>query len=58
MADADQTIRIFAEFAAALAGFSGIIIAFGQRSRGSLSKLEFRRLILCFFLCLPVALPQ
>jgi hypothetical protein len=44
MADAQQTFLIFAEVAVALAGFSGIIIAFGQRAHGSLSKLELRRL--------------
>ena len=44
MADAHQTLLMFAQVAVAIAGFSGIIIAFGQRSLGSLTKLELRRL--------------
>jgi len=44
MPDPHDTLSIFAEVAIALAGFSGIVIAFGRRSVGSLSTLEVRRL--------------
>jgi hypothetical protein len=44
MPDPHDTLAIFAEVSVALAGFSGIVIAFGRRSIGSLSKLEKRRL--------------
>jgi hypothetical protein len=44
MPEPHDTLSIFAEVAIALAGFSGIVIAFGRRSIGSLSTLEFRRL--------------
>jgi hypothetical protein len=44
MPEPHDTLAIFAEVAIALAGFSGIVIAFGRRSIGSLSTLEFRRL--------------
>jgi hypothetical protein len=44
MADAHETLLMFAEVAVAIAGFSGIIIAFGRRSLGSLTRLELRRL--------------
>jgi len=44
MPNPHDTLSIFAEVAVALAGFSGIIIAFGRRSRGSLTPLELRRL--------------
>ena len=44
MSDPHDTLAIFAEVAVALAGFSGIVIAFGRRSIGTLSKLELRRL--------------
>jgi hypothetical protein len=44
MPDPHDTLSIFAEVAVALAGFSGIVIAFGRRSRGSLTPLELRRL--------------
>jgi len=44
MPDPHDTLSIFAEIAIALAGFSGIVIAFGRRAIGSLSVLEIRRL--------------
>ena len=44
MPDPHDTLAIFAEISIALAGFSGIVIAFGRRSAGSLSALELRRL--------------
>jgi len=44
MPDPHDTLSIFAEVAVALAGFSGIIIAFGRRSSGALTPLELRRL--------------
>jgi hypothetical protein len=44
MFDPHDTLAVFAEVAIALAGFSGIVIAFGRRSFGSLSVLEVRRL--------------
>ena len=49
MPDAQATLSIFAEVAVALAGFSGIIIAFGRRSLGALSPLESRRLYNLYF---------
>ena len=45
-----ETLSIFAEVSVALAGFSGIAIAFGRRSLGSLSRLEVRRLSNLFIL--------
>lgn len=42
MPEPHDTLSIFAEVAIALAGFSGIVIAFGRRSIGSMSTLEFR----------------
>jgi hypothetical protein len=48
--EAHDTLAIFAEVAVALAGFSGIVIAFGRRSLGSLSRLEIRRLSNLFIL--------
>ena len=44
MPDPHDTLSIFAEVSVALAGFSGIIIAFGRRSSGALNELELRRL--------------
>lgn len=44
MPDAHDTLAIFAEVAVGLAGFSGIVIAFGRRSTGALTRLERRRL--------------
>ena len=44
MPEPHETLSIFAEVSVALAGFSGIAIAFGSRSLGSLSRLEVRRL--------------
>ena len=44
MPDPHETLSIFAEVSVALVGFSGIVIAFGRRSLGSLSNLEKRRL--------------
>ena len=44
MPDPHDTLSIFAEVAVALVGFSGIIIAFGRRSLGSMTALELRRL--------------
>jgi hypothetical protein len=44
MPDPHDTLAIFAEVSVALAGFSGIVIAFGKRSQGSLNNLELRRL--------------
>lgn len=44
MPEPHETLSIFAEVSVALAGFSGIAIAFGHRSLGSLSRLEVRRL--------------
>lgn len=49
MSGLQDTLSIFAEVAIALAGFSGIVIAFGRRSLGSLSNLEKRRLSNLFF---------
>ena len=50
MPDPHDTLSIFAEIAVALAGFSGIIIAFGRRSSGALTPLELRRLSNLFVL--------
>jgi hypothetical protein len=50
MPDIHDTLSTFAEISVALAGFSGIVIAFGRRSIGSLSKLEVRRLSNLFLL--------
>lgn len=50
MPDPHATLSIFAEVAIALAGFSGIIIAFGRRSSGALTPLELRRLSNLFVL--------
>lgn len=44
MLDQHETLSTFAEIAVAIAGFSGIVIAFGHRSLGSLTRLELRRL--------------
>lgn len=44
MLDQHETLSTFAEIAVAIAGFSGIVIAFGRRSLGSLTDLERRRL--------------
>ncbi len=44
MSDPIEILATFAEVAVALAGFSGIIIAFERRSLGSLTQLELRRL--------------
>ena len=44
MADPHSTLSIFAEVSIALAGFSGIVIAFGRRSQRALTPLEVRRL--------------
>lgn len=50
MPDPHDTLSIFAEVSIALAGFSGIVIAFGGRSVGSLGALEIRRLSNLFIL--------
>ena len=50
MPDPHDTLAIFAEVSIALAGFSGIAIAFGQRSLGSLTVNERRRLSNLFVL--------
>jgi hypothetical protein len=50
MPDIQDTLSTFAEISVALAGFSGIVIAFGRRSIGSLGKLEARRLSNLFIL--------
>ena len=44
MPDPHDTLIVFAEVSVALAGFSGIVIAFGRRSHGALTPLEKRRL--------------
>ena len=44
MPDPHDTLSIFAEVSVALVGFSGIVIAFGGRSLGTLTQLEHRRL--------------
>ena len=48
MPDPHETLSIFAEVSVALAGFSGIAIAFGRRSEGTLNRLESRRLFNLF----------
>ncbi len=48
--DPHETLSIFAEVSIALAGFSGIVIAFGYRSVEVLSALEVRRLANLFML--------
>lgn len=45
-----DTLSIFAEVSVAIAGFSGIIIAFGFRSLEALTALEVRRLANLFML--------
>ena len=50
MADPQATLSIFAEVSVALAGFSGIVIAFGRRPIESHSVLELRRLSNLFIL--------
>ena len=50
MPDTQSTFAIFAEVSVALAGFSGIVIAFGKRSLGALTSLEVRRLSNLFML--------
>jgi hypothetical protein len=50
MPNPHDTLSIFAEVAVALAGFSGIIIAFGRRPSGALTPLELRRLSNLFVL--------
>jgi hypothetical protein len=44
MPDPHDTLSIFSEVSIALVGFSGIVIAVGGRSLGSLTQLERRRL--------------
>ena len=44
MPDPHDTLSIYAEVSVALVGFSGIVIAFGHRSLGTLTQLELRRL--------------
>jgi hypothetical protein len=50
MSDPQGTLAIFAEISVALAGFSGIVIAFGRRKVGVLNRLETRRLTNLFIL--------
>jgi hypothetical protein len=50
MPDPQATFSIFAEVSVALAGFSGIVIAFGHRTLGGLTRLEIRRLSNLFIL--------
>ena len=50
MVDPQATLSIFAEVSVALAGFSGIVIAFGRKTSGPLSTLEVRRLTNLFIL--------
>ena len=50
MPDPQATFSIFAEVSVALAGFSGIVIAFGRRTPGGLTRLEIRRLSNLFIL--------
>jgi len=50
MSDPQATLSIFAEVSVAIAGFSGIVIAFGRRPIGSFSQLEVRRLSNLFIL--------
>ena len=49
-ADPQESFSIFAEVSVALAGFSGIVIAFGSQSFTNLSRLEVRRLANLFML--------
>lgn len=48
MSDPINTFSILANVALAIAGFSGIVIALGGRSRGTLKPLESRRLFNLF----------
>jgi hypothetical protein len=48
MPDPHETLSVFAEVSVALAGFSGIAIAFGRPSAGKSSQLESRRLFNLF----------
>jgi hypothetical protein len=48
MPDPHETLSVFAEISVALAGFSGIAIAFGRPAAGALSQLESRRLFNLF----------
>ena len=48
MPNPHDTLTIFADISVALAGFSGIAIAFGRRSVGALTSLESRRLFNLF----------
>lgn len=50
MPDPHDTLAILAEVSVALAGFSGIVVAFGRRTQKPLSKLEIRRLFNLFTL--------
>jgi hypothetical protein len=50
MPDPQATLSIFAEISIALAGFSGIVMAFGRRPNTVLNKLETRRLSNLFIL--------
>lgn len=50
MSDPQAALSIFAEISVALAGFSGIVIAFGRRPVAALSPLEMRRLSNLFIL--------
>jgi len=50
MPDPQATLSIFAEVSVALAGFSGIVIAFGRRPLDALNRLEVRRLSNLFIL--------
>ncbi len=48
MPDPHDTLSIFADVSVALAGFSGIAIAFGRRSAATLNRLDSRRLFNLF----------
>ena len=48
MPDPHETLSVFAEVSVALAGFSGVAIAFGRPAIGALSQLESRRLFNLF----------
>lgn len=50
MSDPQGALAIFAEVSVALAGFSGIVIAFGRRTAEALDDLERRRLSNLFIL--------
>lgn len=50
MSDPHATLSIFAEVSVALAGFSGIVMAFGRRANSTLTRLEVRRLSNLFIL--------